>query len=143
VPFRVNSGSNSGTFAPCKGASLGTKKAQDLPGSNSLRVHNWRRFNSMLTKIDIENIRSLKEKGYSRRRVAIELGFNPKTIGRYWGESAISRRLEDYFSWGCCDSCGIEYPKPKFLATWHCPGCRKQVSWVESWYLPSNHARKN
>jgi hypothetical protein len=58
----------------------------------------------MLTKIDIENIRSLKEKGYSRRRAGVELGFNPKTISRYWGESPKSRRLEDFFSWGRCDS---------------------------------------
>ncbi len=68
----------------------------------------------MLTKIDVENIRSLKEKGYSRRRTARELGLNPKTVGHHWGESAKSRRLEDYFSWARCE-CGIEYPRPKFL----------------------------
>ena len=88
----------------------------------------------MLTKIDIENIRSLKEKGYSRRRTARELGFNPKTVGRYWGDSPKSRRLDNNFSWDRCDKCGIEYPRPKFLPTWQCPKCKKQTSWNGCWY---------
>jgi predicted RNA-binding Zn-ribbon protein involved in translation (DUF1610 family) len=96
----------------------------------------------MLTRIDIENIRSLKEKGYSRRRTARELGLNPKTVGRYWPESVKSHKLEDYFYWDRCDSCGIEYPHPKFLASWLCPGCRKETSWIKCWYSSSSRSRQ-
>jgi hypothetical protein len=88
----------------------------------------------MLTKIDIKNIQELKKKGYSRRRTARELGLNPKTVARYWGESVRSHRFEDYFSWSSCNTCGVEYPCPKFLPTWQCPGCKKQVSWKDCWY---------
>ncbi len=83
----------------------------------------------MLTKVDIENIQSLKKKGYSRRRTAAELGLNSKTVARYWGNPVLSYRLEDYFSWTRCIGCGTEYPRPKFLPSWECPGCRMPVSW--------------
>lgn len=95
----------------------------------------------MLTKIEVENIQSFKQKGYSRRRTAREMGINPKTVAHYWGESVRSRRLEDYFSWLRCDACGVEYPAPKFFPTFQCPGCKKQRSWTKCWYPRSSRAR--
>ncbi len=88
----------------------------------------------MLTKTDVDNIQFLKKKGYSRRRAARELHFNAKTVARYWGESVRSHRFEDYFSWERCRLCGVEYPRPKFVAAWLCPGCRNQESWNGCWY---------
>jgi hypothetical protein len=141
-PFGFKNGPDSGAFVAGKGFSLGIEKGSWENKSNAFKVHAGRRFDPMLTKIDVENIRSLKEKGYSRRRTARELGLNPKTVGRYWPESVKSHRLEDYFFWQCCDACGIEYPHPKFLPIWHCPGCRKQVSSVKCWYPPSSRILK-
>ena len=88
----------------------------------------------MLTRKDIENIQALKKNGYSRRRTAIELKLNPNTVARYWGESVKSRRLEDYFLWGRCPHCQLEYPRPKFFPSWKCPGCKTERSWKECWY---------
>ena len=93
----------------------------------------------MLTLKDVERIRVLKRKGFSKHRTARELGFNVKTVTKYWGEgslslTAFSNFSNDYFAWGDCSNCAISYPTPKFLYTWQCPGCGKRCQWKSSWY---------
>ncbi len=92
----------------------------------------------MLTADDVKKIQDLKERGYSRAKVAKALGFSRGTVTKYWGGRGdrvslgdLQRRFDECFLWGPCRKCGLMYWKPKFLPSAACPGCKTGWSWVK------------
>jgi hypothetical protein len=97
----------------------------------------------MITQDQIDKIQKLKAKRYSQSKVAKELHLSRSTVARYWevekktvGGKSTSKKfgLDDLFFVSKCGSCGLIYPKPKFLPSWNCPGCKKVVHWKVCWY---------
>ncbi len=96
----------------------------------------------MITLDTINEIKRLKERRYSQAKVAKQLNISKSTVARYWGEKKDSvakaglKRVgfEDVFRIGKCDSCGLTYPKPKFMPAWQCPNCNKPDAWSGCWY---------
>ncbi len=92
----------------------------------------------MLTDDEVKKIQVLKERGYSETKVAKTLGLARGTVAKYWGSSGervsladLKRRVDECFKWETCEECGLMYWAPKFLPTWHCPGCKTSYSWRE------------
>ena len=90
----------------------------------------------MLTADDVKKIQDLKERGYSRAKVAKALGFSRGTVTKYWGGRGdrvsltdLKRRFDECFKWGTCPKCGLMYWMPKFLPSAACPGCKRGWSW--------------
>jgi hypothetical protein len=88
----------------------------------------------MLTEGDVVAIRAFKKGGYSISRTARALGLNRKAVACCWGPAKNSTNLEDYFLWVPCTVCGLEFPHPKFLASFECPRCKNQLNWNDCWY---------
>jgi len=95
----------------------------------------------MTTTLDqIDQIRKLKERRYSKAKIAKKLMISRSTVVKYWPrEEAPDNEpsppphkmtpekldLDDLFVSGKCQGCGITYPKPKFMTAWICPGCKR------------------
>ncbi len=96
----------------------------------------------MLTKDDVEKIRSLHERRYSHSKIARQLKCSRSTVRNYLGlgkkpyklalpQCPTSKALNilQLFGFGKCPSCGITYPMPKFMPSWRCPVCKKPSQW--------------
>jgi transcriptional regulator with XRE-family HTH domain len=94
----------------------------------------------MITKDDITRIQNLKAKDYSQTKVAQELNISRSTVARYWGGRKLS--LNDLYLVSPCSACGTVYPKPKFLANWKCPYCKKDFYWPNPWFTPDSVGSK-
>ena len=99
--------------------------------------------NVMITQDVIGKIQKLKARRYSQGKVAEKLEISRSTVARYWkgekklsGGKAASKKLglDDLFVVEKCPHCGLSYPKPKFIAAWYCPGCKKPTVWPKCWY---------
>ena len=97
----------------------------------------------MITQDEIDEIQNLKARRYSQSRVAEKLAISISTVARYWdqgkklkggGLSPKKFDLDDLFYIYKCGNCGLVYPNPKFLYSWTCPGCKKEVHWKSCWY---------
>jgi hypothetical protein len=97
----------------------------------------------MITQDQIDEIQHLKARRYSQSRVAEKLAISVSTVARYWDQRKKLKNgrltpkkfdLDDLFLIGKCGSCGLVYPKPKFLYSWTCPGCNVVVKWKSCWY---------
>jgi len=95
----------------------------------------------MLTRDDIKKILDLKERGFSIRRAALQLGLNSKTVRKYWGEEFQSMEDNAYFKWSRCPKCRAYFPAPKFLKNFLCPTCDKPLQWKKIWYKPTEDFR--
>ncbi len=92
----------------------------------------------MLTDDEVKKIQVLKERGYSKAKVAKTLGLSRGTVAKYWGSlrdqltlADLKRRFDECFRWQTCEECDLMYWAPRFLHTWHCPGCKTSYSWGE------------
>ncbi len=96
----------------------------------------------MLTKDDVDRIRSLHERNYSHSKIARQVKCSRSTVRNYLGlgkkpyklslpQSPTSKALNipQLFGFGKCPSCGITYPMPKFMPSWRCPVCKKPSQW--------------
>lgn len=97
----------------------------------------------MITQDEIDKIQNLRARRYSQSRVAEKLGISISTVARYWdqGQKLTAGKLtpkkfglDDLFYMGKCGNCGLVYPNPKFLYSWNCPGCNKEMRWKSCWY---------
>ena len=98
----------------------------------------------MLTEVDIQNIHSLKEKGYAKAKVAKTLGLSRGSVSKYWGGDGsrvsladLKRRFDECFAWVTCQRCGVMAWAPKFLPSWECPNCRVRRQWQQSHFHDS------
>lgn len=88
----------------------------------------------MLSRAEIERITELKAKGYSKGRVARELGVSKATVLKYW-EGAKETSLEDLarlfrqaFYIQQCPACKFTVPMPRFLSKFLCPNCGQTLT---------------
>ncbi len=92
----------------------------------------------MLTQDDVKKIQTLKERGYSKAKVAKTLGVSRGTVAKYWGGRGervsltdLKRRFDECFAWATCTqpACRLMYWAPKFLPKSPCPGCGVVYEW--------------
>ncbi len=94
----------------------------------------------MLTQDDVKKIQALKERAYSKAKVAKTMGLARGTVAKYWGGRGervsltdLKKRFDECFAWRTCSdpACRLMHWAPRFLPTFSCPGCRQSFSWTQ------------